>query len=249
VRRIHGGQNGWLLHDAPDAEHRDGDEPDEHDWTERVADACGAAVLHGEQREQDYNGHRHHMRLKHVGRLVEAFQRAQYRDGRRDDAVAIDQGRAEQPHDDERATTPVPARAGKGHQREDTAFAMIVGAHYEQAVLDRDGNDQQPENQREGAERRRWQAALGGLRDGPQRTERAGAEIAVDDPHGGEGGSRRGWLIDPRRRTMLLKRNLGHRHLRDVGKAAQYDNTPMPGSTPTEGAFRPVGENPDGMSL
>jgi hypothetical protein len=67
---------------------------------------------------------------------------------------------------------------------------------------------------------RRRQAALGGLRDGPQRIERAGAEIAVDDPHGGEGGSRRGWLIDPRRRTMLLKRNLGHRHLRDVVKAA-----------------------------
>ena len=50
------------------------------------------------------------MRLEDLGRLVETLERAQHRNCRRDDAVAIDQGRAEQAHDDERPAASVPAR-------------------------------------------------------------------------------------------------------------------------------------------
>ena len=59
---------------------------------------------------------------------------------------------------------------------------MVVGPHHEDAVFDRDGDDQRPDHQREQAQR-----VLGGRMaahradDGLVGVERAGAEIAVDD--------------------------------------------------------------------
>ena len=71
------------------------------------------------------------MRLEHVGCDVESFEGAQYRDRRGYDAVAVDQRRTEQSHDDEKTPTFGPVRAGHRHQRQDAAFAVIIGPHDE----------------------------------------------------------------------------------------------------------------------
>ena len=72
------------------------------------------------------------------------------------------------------------------HQRQDAAFALVVGPEHDQDVLDRDDQDQRPQDQRQDAEdvvarrrragrhRRRVQRLAEGV-------ERAGADVAVDD--------------------------------------------------------------------
>ena len=102
---------------------------------------------------QDRDRHETTCGLRPVGDDVDAFQRAQHRDGGRDHAVAIDQRRAEQAHGGEDGRAVGPVRADQRHQRQDAALAVIVGAHDEQAVFDRDGDDQRPEDQRQAAER------------------------------------------------------------------------------------------------
>ena len=119
-----------------------------------------------EQGEQDRDRHRDDMRLEHIGCDVEPFEGAQYRDRRRDDAVAIDQRRSEQPHDDENAPAFGPVRASHRHQRQNPAFAVIVGAHDEQAIFDGNADDQRPEDQRETAERRLPRKMSAGRPDG-----------------------------------------------------------------------------------
>src|SRR5262249_13004826 len=68
------------------------------------------------------------------GRDVQPLERAQDRDRGRDDAVAVDQRRAEEAAQDERPVSPPPAQARARHQSQDPALAMVVGAHDEQAV-------------------------------------------------------------------------------------------------------------------
>jgi hypothetical protein len=111
--RIDRGKNARPVQDAADAEKGNRRKPDEHDRTECLADARRASALHREQSEQNDHRHRHNMRLEDLGRLVETLKRAQHRDRRRDDAVAIDQGCPEQAHDDERPAASVPARPGE----------------------------------------------------------------------------------------------------------------------------------------
>ena len=88
--------------------------------------------------------------------IVEALDRAEHRDGRRDHAVAVEQRRAEQAERD-RASPRLFALAHRRlrderQQREDAALAVVVGAHHEDQVLDRDDERQRPEDQRQHAE-------------------------------------------------------------------------------------------------
>ena len=87
---------------------------------------------------------------------------------------------------------PVPAAAWPGRdqrgQREDAAFALVVGAHHDRHVLDRDDEHQRVDDQREHAEhvlvrRRHGVRAEEALAQGVQR---AGADVAVDDAERGQ---------------------------------------------------------------
>jgi len=49
-------------------------------------------------------------------------------------------------------TLPAIYRCRKGQQRENTALALVVGAHDQEDVFDRDDDDQRPENHRQNAE-------------------------------------------------------------------------------------------------
>jgi hypothetical protein len=145
------------------------------------------AALDGKEAEQDDNRHRHDVGLEHLGRDVDALECAQYRDCRCDDAIAINQGRSEQAHDDECAAAIEPGRAGQRHQRQDPAFTMVVRAHHEEAVLDGDRDDERPQDQREDADGGLWgKLSTDGPDDRLQGIERARPEVAIDDAERGE---------------------------------------------------------------
>ena len=92
-------------------------------------------------------------------RHLEALDGAEHRDRRGDQAVAVEQRRAEHAERDEddavrRAADGRQSAARGMHQRgegEDAALAVVVGAHHERQVLDRDDDDQRPEHDRRDA--------------------------------------------------------------------------------------------------
>ena len=87
-----------------------------------------------------------------------------------------------------------------GHQQrgegEDAALAVVVGAHHEHQVLDRDDDDQRPEHDR-------GHAVGVGLRDLevgvlerlPERVQRARADVAVHDPQRAERERQQAFLV------------------------------------------------------
>ena len=193
VARVDGEDDLGMPHDARQAEDGDGHEPQQHDRPEDAADAGRAARLRAEQGQQDDQRGGYGIGLERVGQDVDAFERAQDRDGRRDDAVTVDQRRPEQSHDDQRERARPAALEGsardQGHQRQDAAFAMVVGPHDEQAVFQRDREDERPDDegqQPHGDRERRLSADRG--HDGLVGVEWTGSEIAEDDAEGRERG-------------------------------------------------------------
>jgi hypothetical protein len=168
--------------------------------------------------------------LERIGRNIDALERAQDRDCRCDDAVTINQSRSEHAHDDERAAAVERGRAGERHQRQDPAFAMIISAHHEEAVLDGDRDDERPQDQREDAD-----GGLGGkpstdgLGDRLQGVERARAEVAIDDAERGECRGGRRSLNGAGRDDPLLSA-CGDRH-----------RIPAPSATSADAGYRPIG--------
>ncbi len=177
-----------ALHDLDGAEDRERREPQQHDGTEQAADARRAAALDGEQRDDDAQRHRQHrafeLRIEHG----QAFDRAQHRDRRRDQRVAVEQRRAEHAQRD-RAPRPGVDRAvaflDERHQRKNSAFAVVVGAHDHREVFHRHDDRQTPEDQRQQSEDRGLIAGpitRGGQRllEGIQRTRADVAEHHAD---------------------------------------------------------------------
>ncbi len=76
----------------------------------------------------------------------------------------------------------------QGEQRKRSAFAAVVGAQKEEHIFQRHDDRQRPEHQRDDADDFKAVETVRGNR--PQSLlegiERAGADIAIDDPHGAE---------------------------------------------------------------
>ena len=181
--------------DPHDAERGDTQKPDDHDRAEQATDPVGAELLDHEQHDQDRHGNRHDVWAEQRRHHLEAFHGAEHRDRRRNHAVAVEQGRPEDPERDEQraadrepcAGIAVTARNERG-KREDTAFALVVGPHHDGDVFDGDDDDQGVDDEREDAEdvvvRRRY-----GVRSEEtlaNRVEHAGADVAIDDAECGE---------------------------------------------------------------
>ena len=102
VERIERKQHLGMPHDRGDRRDRDDDEPDAHDRTEERRDPRRAARLHGEQHQQDDDRQRHHVGIERRGDELDAFDRRQHRQRRRDHGVAVEQRAADdaEQHDD-----------------------------------------------------------------------------------------------------------------------------------------------------
>ena len=84
-----------MPHDVGDTQHRNRHKPDQGDRPEEFADATGTALLNKEQGKQHQQGDRNDVPLEPGGNDFQALDRRQHRDGWRDDAVAIEEGSAE----------------------------------------------------------------------------------------------------------------------------------------------------------
>ena len=186
-RKDHAGQR----HDADQPEHGDRAEIEQHDRPEEGRHALGPAPLDQEQPDQDRHHHRHDPDLH--ARLVdrEAFHRAHDRDRRGDHRIAIEQRRGKDPEQDDPAS-PALARRVLVDQREQgqaAALALVVGPHDHGDVLERHDDHHRPEHQADDAVDVRLverKPVVPGKRVA-QGVERAGADVAKDDPHRAHG--------------------------------------------------------------
>jgi len=185
VERVEGADDIGLADDAGDAERGQHREPDAHDRAEQAADAVGAVRLDHEQRDQDDDGAGHDEGLQLGRHHLQALDGAEHRDRRRDQAVAVEEGDADDGEADHQCLRPLALgqAEGEGGEREDAAFATVVGARDQQDVFDRDDDDEGPEHEREHAEHGVVDARQtgGGGDRFAQRVDRAGAYVAIDD--------------------------------------------------------------------
>ena len=142
-------------------------------------------MLHQEQPDQDRDRDRHDVRFERRCRHLQPLNRAEHRYGRGDDAVAVEQrGANHREHD--RQPLPSSTRAqttqGKRRKGKDAALALIVRPHDDGDVLERDDDEQGPEDERKHAEDGRFverqPTEAERLAHG---VERARADVAVDD--------------------------------------------------------------------
>jgi hypothetical protein len=178
-------QDFGMLHDRNNGSDRDHAEPDAHHRSEKRRNIRGTARLGREQREQDQHGERHHIRLERRGDELDAFDRRKHRQRRRDHGVAIEQRAAHDPEQHDGAGTVADRALRQRHQGQRAALAVVVRAKQDQHIFQRHHDNQRPQDQRDHPKDcLRFDDAGGpaGRNHGfPQRVERAGADIAIDD--------------------------------------------------------------------
>ncbi len=138
IKRAHGGEHIGSSDDAVDAEQCNHKKPTEHHRPEYIADEAGAFPLHDEKPDQDDDGEWHHSRRQRRRIDFQAFKGAEHGDGRRDGAVTIKQRRTNEADDQElRAPCCGPRIPGREQrqQRNDPAFAAVVGAQNKQRIF------------------------------------------------------------------------------------------------------------------
>ena len=197
-----------------------------------------AVALDEKQDDEDDDRQRDHD-APHLGRIdLQPLDRAQDRNRRRDRAVAVEQGGADEAdHDHGRAPFVAlgAARADQREQRQNAAFAVVVGAHDEDRVFDRDDDDQRPEDQRHDAEhrfRRNLSVGTGGLRGDVERIERARADVAEDDAHARERRRR------PRARAPLPGRRVDLRRCAHLAPPSPDDSLTEAETAPIAGRWQ-----------
>jgi hypothetical protein len=174
-----------MPHDRGNRRDRDHREPDTHHRPEESSDPRGTARLNRKQHQQNEDGERHHIGIEGRGDELDAFDRRQHRQRRRDHGVAVKQRAADDPEQHDRASAFANCALRQRHQRQRSAFAVVVGPQQDDDIFQRHHDDQRPQDQGEDAEH--------GLRGCPafasarghhrfaQRVERAGADVAIDD--------------------------------------------------------------------
>jgi hypothetical protein len=179
-----------MEHDLLDAEDANDEEPRRHHRPEDAADAVCAAPLHREQQDDDHHADRQHVLLKFRCGNLQALDSGEHRDRRSDQSVAEEQagaGYADQcqrlAHAGAHGDT-----LGQRHERQDAAFATIVGVHDERHVFHGDDEHEGPEDEGENAEDLgRCDGGIGEeLEARLEGVERAGTDIAINHAEHGK---------------------------------------------------------------
>jgi hypothetical protein len=168
-------------------------EPNHHHRAEDAADHVGAEALDREEAGQHRDRDRQDQRLQARHRHLHPLDRGEHRDRRGDDPVAVEKGDAEHAERNQHRLEPGAAQRHPLDQRDqgqDPALAVVVGAHDEEHELDRDDQGDRPEDERDHPEDvafgRLHRLVVGG-EDCLQGVERAGADVAEDDPERAQG--------------------------------------------------------------
>jgi hypothetical protein len=143
-----------VLADVDHADRGQREEPEQHHRPEYLADLGGAEALRREQQHQHHDRQRHDPVTQLWRGDSQPFDRRQGRDRRGDHAIAEKKRSPEDAEDAHDVTGTRSARQAalhQCHQRHDAAFALVVGAHDDGDVFQRDHDHQRPEHQREDA--------------------------------------------------------------------------------------------------
>ena len=191
---VDGGQNARRFHDAAQAEKAQHHEPEQHERAEDPADPRCSHPLDGEQPDQNDNRDRDDVVLEPMGVDREALNGAEHRNGGRDCPVSVEQGCADKAHDDEVHAPGTRGDTPDAEQREecdDAALAAVICLQDEDAVLDRDDDDEGPEDQGEDAQNSRGGQATVAcrVRGLLERIKRAGSDIAKHNAQSAENSS------------------------------------------------------------
>ena len=195
--RIESPQHRRRPHDPHDPQRCNRHKPQDHDRAEQPADPVGAVLLNHEEPDENHDGDRHDIRLEQRRHDFETLDGAKHRNGRRDHAVAIEQRRSEDPERNQNRSADGKPCGSAGRtgaprderrQGQDAPFALVVRAHDDGDVLDRDDEQQRVDDQRQHAQdvvvRRRHRVRAEETL--PHGVQRAGADVAVDDAERGE---------------------------------------------------------------
>ena len=192
IGRIERSEHAGIVGDMHEAGQPKRQEPQRHHRAEERGDAGGAVRLHGKQEDQDQHRERHHVAFQLRRCHLQAFDRRQHRDGRRQESIAVEQSRgdhAEHEHHELRARR-AESPLGKGHQGQCAAFALVVGAQQNDHIFRGDDEDQRPQDERQHAEhcsaRQVALVAAGSLKRDAEGIEWARADVAIDDTHAAE---------------------------------------------------------------
>ena len=205
VQRVERRQDGRLPRDVDDSADGQGAKPQDHDRAEDLAHGIRAVALQHEQPDQHRHRHRNDIGLQLGRDDLEALHRTEHRDRRRDHAVTVKQGGTGHTEQQQRSAQRRPVgdrlRCQCG-EREDAAFAVVVGTQDQDHVLQRHHQHQGPEDDRndaddaDGVQRHR----VGRRKNGAHGVQRAGADISVNHPQGGQRRGRQALLRGRHRR-------------------------------------------------
>ena len=153
IDRVDRLQHAGPLNDLVQTEARQGGEPDHHDRTENASDATCSTLLNQKEDGENRDGDGDDQAVESGGGFLHAFDGGEHRDGRRDESVAVQQCGAENAEHDGNTDTTTSLAFGHDHGREgeNSTFTVVVGAHDEDQVLDRDDDHESPEGQRRDA--------------------------------------------------------------------------------------------------
>ena len=185
IDRIESAQHAGVrseMHETPDGDHR---EPHRHDRPEKRRDPGGAARLHQKQSDQDGHREGHYIRIEPGRDDLQTFDCGENRNGRGDDGIAVEQGRAADAEQEYHHAGRAHRALRQGHQRQRAAFPVVVEPQQDEHVFRGDDEQQRPNDQRQYAEHGRlgrhpaWPP--GGDHRLAQCVERARADVAVND--------------------------------------------------------------------
>ena len=155
VHRIDGFEHRWCLYCVVHAQSTKDRKPCNHERTKYTSDTSGAIALNAKESDKNCNCYWNDKRTK-LSRYsnLKSFNGRENRNRRRDDAIAIEQCRAEQSHCNDCTDLLVGALAltHQFHQRENATFAFVGKPCNDEQVLDANDQGERPEDQREDAE-------------------------------------------------------------------------------------------------
>ena len=144
VVRINGTNDFRCIGDVRQTDDGKCDEPDQHDGAKNFAHRASAATLDQEQGQKNHDGDGNNPRLEGSGDLFETFDCREDGNGWGNDSVAIQECGSEHTERNENCPTLhvlTFTRHDKSSEGENAAFTVVVCAHYEEQVFERDDDD------------------------------------------------------------------------------------------------------------
>ncbi len=209
MNRIKSAEHVWVPQDVPDACRGECKKPQQSDGAEERRHARRTVRLYGKQSDQDQHRQGNNIGLQRRCHDLQALDRRQHRDRRRDHRVAVKESGADHAkRDHHKCAASADSILGEGHQGERSTLAVIVRAQQDDHVFDADDEDKRPDDQRQDAENdslaHRHICTAGGQHRFAECIKRARADVAVDD-------------ADRTKRQRPEREARTHRHLSAVG--------------------------------